>query len=91
EAGGKCVHYAFGITAGMAYGVGKDLIHARDSRLGVPYGMLIWAGAILVGLPALRLVRAPNRYSLREHGLGILGHLAYGYVLGATYNRIRPA
>lgn len=88
DLGARAVHYSYGIVMGAAYGLladgrRKPLLH------GVGYGLILWAGGILAALPALGLSAPPGRYRKSHHALGILGHLAYGALLGTTYRITR--
>jgi len=89
DTGGKLVHYSFGAGAGAIYGIAMDQLHLNGSRAGIPFGLLVWIGGVLVALPALRLTAPPTAYTPREHALGIVGHVTYGFVLGHTYMQLQ--
>ncbi|MBC5824722.1 MAG: hypothetical protein GIW99_02575 [Candidatus Eremiobacteraeota bacterium] len=84
EAAGKVIHWAFGISSGLAYSIFKERSDGGSPLLGVPFGLALYV-LHLFGVPALKLSPPSRRFPLQTAVRGLAYHLAYGAVLGLTY------
>jgi len=85
DQGGKVVHYGYGASVGAICGLSGGRLGLDDIRAGFLFGLFVWAGGVLIGLPVLKLAADARAYTLGEHSFGVAGHLAYGLVLSRTY------
>jgi putative membrane protein len=78
EAAGTGVHYAFGLSAGAAYGLAAELMPMSTAGAGMPYGAAIWLLADEMAVPALGLSRSATEYSPSVHFVSLASHLVFG-------------
>ena len=83
---GSAIHFAFGATAGAAYGAAVASAPPHVARLvrsghGLTYGTLVWLLADEIGIPFVGLGPPPHRSSPRMHAYALAGHFAYGIAL----------
>jgi uncharacterized membrane protein YagU involved in acid resistance len=84
---GALIHYGSSTAVGAFYALLDE--KARKPGLGIGYGLLLWAGGVLVALPALHLTQKPHKYPVRHHMFGLFGHLAYGITLETVYRTLQ--
>jgi hypothetical protein len=84
----NAMHWTYGSSWGVVYGLAQGTIHARAVRHGLLFGSLVW-GASLVHLPAMKL--APpiweSKPSQVAPDLGF--HLVYGEGVALAYAALR--
>jgi uncharacterized membrane protein YagU involved in acid resistance len=74
------VHYAFGTTVGLLYGMTAALWPGAATGFGALFGTAVWIGADEAALPALGLSAPPHEYDVSHHLYGFAAHLLYGTV-----------
>jgi len=80
-------HLGFGATAGAVFGLLTRRVQAR-LRLGVAYGLLIWAGSYQGWLPALNILPPASRDPRPGRPLVMAAaHAVYGAALAAALRR----
>jgi hypothetical protein len=75
---GFLTHYAFGGTAGAAYGALTERTQRASTLTGLTYGTAVWAVADEIAIPALGLADSPLRSPPAAHAYALVGHFAYG-------------
>lgn len=85
EAGWIGQHFAFGATAGVAYGLVERRLPLREPLLVGPlYGAALWAFSYAGWLPATGLYPPPDVEPKRRVASMIAAHLIYGTVTAAV-------
>jgi putative membrane protein len=84
---GPVVHYAFGAVMGGLYGGLAEYSDAVKSGMGTAFGTVLFAGADLVAVPALRLSAPLKEYPASSFASPLAAHLVYG----ATTELLRRA
>ena len=79
------VHYGFGATLGLLYGVVAPLAPVVTVGSGVGFGAAVWLGAHAVVVPALGLARSPLRQPVSKEAVEFVLHLAYGIAVGLVW------
>ena len=82
-------HWAFGATAGAAYGALAEYYPAASSREGVSFGMTLMALTHESGVPALGLPAAPADQTTREKTSEVASHIIFGLVAETTRRFVR--
>lgn len=88
---GSVVHYAFGALVGGLYGMLSEAMPAARAGFGIGYGTAVWLGADEGLVPALKLSKPPEEYSLSEHLSGWGAHLVYGVTAEAVRRGLHAA
>jgi uncharacterized membrane protein YagU involved in acid resistance len=93
EKGGMLVHYGFGTTVGIAYGIAMEMT-PRDLKpprgfAGLGFGSALFLGADEVMVPALGLSKRPDEQPLGTHVYGLVSHLVYGTALEGFRSLVR--
>ena len=91
EKAGTGVHYAFGLSAGAAYGVAAEVFPLATRGTGIPYGAAIWLLADEVVVPALGLSKTAEEYSTPVHIVSLASHIAFGATTEVVRRTIRQA
>ena len=91
EPAGTLVHYAFGVSAGAAYGAVAEIVPAATAGLGLPFGGIFWLLADEIFTPALGLSKGAAHYPLSTHAYAFASHLVYGFTAEAVRRPIRAA
>jgi uncharacterized membrane protein YagU involved in acid resistance len=78
---GTAAHYAFSVSAGLAYGILAPRYPTLRSGFGVLYGTLVWAIADEGIVPLLGLSRKPRELSVGIHLYSLIGHALFGATL----------
>ncbi len=85
----ETIHWAFGITAGAAYGALAEFYPVATGREGVNFGMTLMALTHETTLPAMGLSAAPAGQSRREKTSEMASHVVYGLVAETTRRLVR--
>jgi hypothetical protein len=89
--GGWVIHGLMGVLFALLYaGVFAKLLPGRPIGRGALYGLLIFLVAQLVFMPAVG-AGVFSRGDLAMISGSLIGHLAYGALVGAIYGEPRPA
>ncbi len=91
QAGGTFVHYVFGVTTGVCYGVAAEGIPAITVGAGLPFGAFIWLIADEGIVPALGLSKPPTEYPPSIHAYALASHLVYGLTTEMVRRAVRRA
>ena len=83
------LHWAFGATAGAAYGALAEYYPAASSRDGINFGMTLMALTQETTLPAMGLAAAPADQTTREKTSEIASHIVFGLVAETTRRLVR--
>ena len=83
------LHWAFGATAGAAYGALAEYYPAASSRDGINFGMTLMALTQETALPAMGLAAAPADQTTREKTSEIASHIIFGLVAETTRRLVR--
>jgi putative membrane protein len=75
---GTAAHYAFGATAGAAYGLLALRVPAITACFGTLFGTIVWAGADEGLVPLLGLSKGPREIPARVHLFSLTSHLLFG-------------
>jgi hypothetical protein len=87
EIGGPLAHYAFGVSAGLLYGMLRETEHAPG---GAAFGAELWAIADQVGLPMAGLSPWPlDAYPARTNAQNFAAHIVYGVSTAGVYSLVR--
>ena len=72
------VHYAFGATVAAGYGVLAEYEPSITAGRGAAFGAMIWLGAHVIALPALRLSPPIWESRASSEAAEFVAHLVYG-------------
>jgi putative membrane protein len=78
QRGGPIVHYAFGALAGGIYGALAEYSTTARSGFGITFGTVLFTGADLLAVPALRLSSPLREQPLSGLATPFAAHLVYG-------------
>ena len=82
-------HFGFGTCAGSAFPLVAALTPVSPLLSGAAYGLAVWAGSYLGGLPALG-IRGPLRRSFRDdHVQLVAAHVVWGAALSWLAKRLQ--
>lgn len=79
---GNLVHYGFGASMGLLYGVAALAVPAVTVGAGAGFGAVVWLGAHVIVTPALGLARSPLQQPPRKEAIELVLHIAYGLTVG---------
>jgi hypothetical protein len=91
EAGGKAVHYGFGLVTGGIYGALAEIVPEVAVGGGLPFGAMVWLTADEGVLPALGLSKGPTEYPLSTHAYSLAAHFVYGLTTEVVRGALRRA
>jgi uncharacterized membrane protein YagU involved in acid resistance len=80
----QAMHWAYGSSLGIVYGLIQGTVHARALRSGLLFGAAVW-GTSLIHLPAMKLAPPVWEQSPSQLAPDLGFHLLYGATLGAAY------
>ena len=89
EVASDTLHWAFGATAGAAYGALAEYYPAASSRDGINFGMTLMALTQETTLPAMGLAPAPADQTTRQKTSEIASHIIFGLVAETTRRLVR--
>jgi putative membrane protein len=89
SAAGQAVHYAFGTSAGLAYGVVAEPFPQVTSVGGLAFGSAFWLAADEIGVPAFGLSEPAWRHPASTHLYSFVSHLVYGLTLESVRRGLR--
>jgi putative membrane protein len=78
KTGGSLVHYGFGTSMGILYGVAAEYVPEATAGGGTAFGTLLWLGADEIAVPSLGLASAPQDVPVASHVNHWALHIAYG-------------
>jgi putative membrane protein len=78
ESAGPIIHYAFGGLMGGLYGAMAEYSPAVRAGFGTTFGAVLFAGADLFAVPALKLGGSATEYPLSSEATPLAAHLVYG-------------
>lgn len=81
------LHFAFGATAGAAFGVVARRVPVPSMPLGVAYGAAIWGVSYMGWVPSMGLMQRADRDQRGRQAVTLAGHLVFGATLGALAGR----
>lgn len=84
HAAGLIVHYTFGASMAVAYGVAVERAPWLAVGGGVPFGCAIWLGAHVIAVPALGLAKPVSKSSAAMELAEVFDHVIYGAVCEAV-------
>jgi hypothetical protein len=80
-------HWAYGMGAGLPYGVVAGSVRRPHFWYGIPFGAGVWATGYAV-LPAAKLYRPIWEYDARTLANDLSAHLVYGLCTAVAYNAL---
>jgi putative membrane protein len=89
--GGSLVHYAFSGAVGALYGLLSSRHRAATAGMGMPFGIVVWAVADEVGMPAAGLARRPSDYPPTDHLASFTSHLVFGATMEGVRRLLAPS
>jgi len=78
QKGGPIVHYTFGALMGGTYGGLAEYLPIVRAGFGTSFGSVLFAGADLVAVPALKLAPPPNQEPKSTLSKHFAAHIVYG-------------
>lgn len=83
----QLLHLGIGVTAGALYAAAGSR-RLPNLLAGPCYGLVIWALAFSVPLPAIGATRSPRRATIAENTVNVAAHLLYGLIAGLTMDEL---
>lgn len=77
-------HFAYGASVGAVYGSVAGRSRLSPKAEGAAFGLLVWGGNYLLGLPALGLLTPATEHPPRRVALMVVAHLVWGAALGTA-------
>jgi hypothetical protein len=77
-------HWAYGIQAGLVYGLVVGSLRSPKLWYGIPFGAGVWASGYVV-LPALGVYRPIWEYDRETLAKDLSGHLVFGLATAAAF------
>lgn len=82
-------HFAYGAACGALYGaVSGERLDEHPVLAGVGFGLAVWAGSYLGGLPAAGIISPATEHPARRNALMIAAHVVWGATTGAAVERL---
>lgn len=78
-------HWAYGVLAGIQYGIVAGSLRTPRIRYGLPFGAAVWACGYAV-LPEVGLYKPIQEYDRDTLAKDLSAHLAYGLGTAAAFN-----
>lgn len=78
EAAGQVVHYGFGTSMGMLYGVAAEYSPAVTAGQGSAFGTALMIGADEITVPLAGLGDPPHKTPLSTHLNALIAHIVFG-------------
>lgn len=85
------VHYATGALGGAIYGAAAELSPRVTIGHGAGFGAAFFVASALVALPAMGFAPPPNETPIKQHGMTLGMHVAYGLVAESVRAPVREA
>jgi uncharacterized membrane protein YagU involved in acid resistance len=79
---GNFVHYGFGTSLGILYGILNQRKMPKEVFSGLAFGFLVWALADNGLVPLMKLSQGPFEKGWKDQAYALAAHLMYGGVLG---------
>ncbi|HEY1679736.1 MAG TPA: CbtA family protein [Candidatus Sulfotelmatobacter sp.] len=93
QKGGSLVHYGFGTTMGLLYGMTMEMARPRvklpEAVAGLGFGTALFIGADEVMVPVLGLSGKPGDQPFGSHLYGLASHLVYGIAAEGVRGLVR--
>lgn len=89
KSAGSFVHYGFGGAMGGLYGALLERSRKPGLIDGTLLGVLLFAGADELMVPALGLSESPTKYPLSVHASALGAHLVYGLTTEEVRRKVR--
>lgn len=83
------VHYSFGTSLGMLYGMGAEYMPALYMAGGAPFGAAVMLATEETTVPALQLTRPPKHHSKIMHLYSLISHIIFGVTTEAVRRQVR--
>lgn len=80
----QLMHYAYGISWGLLFGLFQGTVDGPPILVGLLYGLFVWSAGYPL-LVAMGLYKPPWKYSLGTVALDISYHLVYGLGTGIAF------
>ena len=91
ETGGAVVHYSFGAVVGGLYGGLAEYSRSIRSGFGLNFGTLLFIGADIIGVPAVRLAPPITEQSPTSFVAPLAAHLVYAITTELVRRGVRTA
>jgi hypothetical protein len=88
EALNNAMHWTYGTSWGIVYGLVQGTVRTRAARNGMLFGSLVW-GASLIHLPAMKLAPPVWKYEPAQVASDLSFHLIYGEAVALAYAALR--
>ena len=82
-------HWAYGIQAGVLYGLVVGSLRSSKVWYGIPFGAGVWASGYVV-LPVLGVYRPIWEYDRETLAKDLSGHLVYGLATAMAFRLLSP-
>jgi Protein of unknown function (DUF1440) len=83
----NATHWAFGVVAGVQYGIVAGSLRKQHVFYGLPFGATVWASGYVV-LPAMKLYKPIWTYDRKTLANDLSGHLVYGLATAAGFRAL---
>jgi putative membrane protein len=91
QKGGPIVHYAFGALMGGVYGALAEYSPAARSGFGTAFAGLLFAGADMIAVPALKLAPVTGDQTTSSLATPFGAHMVYGVTTECVRRLVRAA
>ena len=91
QKGGPIVHYAFGALMGGVYGALAEYSPAARSGFGTVFAGLLFAGADMIAVPALKLAPVTGDQTTSSLATPFGAHMVYGVTTECVRRLVRAA
>ena len=89
EVAGPMVHYLFGSTLGLFYGIGSEFMPWMSFGGGAPFGATVMVATEEITSPALRFSQPPRLHEKTTHLYSLLSHIIYGITCDLVRKQVR--
>lgn len=83
------LHYGYGTSSGVAYGIVEPHLPGPTIVKGVAFGIGVWAVSYLALLPAVGAHRSATREPAARNAVMLLAHVVWGAATATIFERIR--
>lgn len=81
-------HFAYGALTGALYPAFRRPQAGSPVRVGILYGLLVWAVSYLGWLPKLGILKSATKWPPGRNAMMIAAHVAWGGVTGVVADRL---
>ena len=81
-------HWAFGMFAGIHYGIVAGSLPRLKIRYGLPFDATVWASGYVI-LPAAKLYEPISKYDRKTLARDLSAHLVYGLATATALRLLR--